>query len=607
MGNPISKPVGRTLAEFGALSLAEQKLLYAYRKGDIARISEHRPEEENNIENTVRGGFLRFLALGGDEQVSANGKGVFLQGAWVQDDLDLGGATLPDSIALINCHLNAQPVMSYSNIHGFVKFQGCYIKGLKAEQMICTGSVFLNDKFNSVDTVNLVGAQIGGNLECDNGIFDVKDNVALVFDRALIKGGVFFRTGFIANGIVRLLGSHIDGNFECSGAMLNDTRSRTEPQRALICENAVIKGGVFLNDGFTANGTVFLSGAKIGGELTFAGATLNGTAGTALKALVAEGITVAGTFFFRGLRSIKGDITLVSAQVGSLCDDDNSWSGKLDLDGFVYDRLIGNAPTEAKSRLAWLDKQLDKHAGLAGDGKDFKPQPWRQLQKVLGDMGHVEDARQVAIAFEDRLRRANLIGQTPKNWFKPRAWLARKVSRSFHWLFGCFIGYGYRPLRMLYIMLTVWLVCGMFYWYAALHGVFAPSNPLVFQNSVYEVCVPGSDAAKAERAKPAGAVPLPIQGAGNWYLCEKLREEYTGFSPLAYSLDLILPLVDLQQERDWAPMIPTPKNIWTDELLTWSAIKHCTRFLMWFEILFGWMTSLLLVAVVSGLTKQQDE
>jgi len=98
-----------------------------------------------------------------------------------------------------------------------------------------------------------------------------------------------------------------------------------------------------------------------------------------------------------------------------------------------------------------------------------------------------------------------------------------------------------------------------------------------------------------------------IQGAGNWYLCEKLPEEYSGFSPLAYSLDVILPLVDLQQETSWAPLITTPKAAWYQELFSIFDWKHFTRLLLWFEILFGWLSSLLLVAVVSGLTKRREE
>ena len=90
-------------------------------------------------------------------------------------------------------------------------------------------------------------------------------------------------------------------------------------------------------------------------------------------------------------------------------------------------------------------------------------------------------------------------------------------------------------------------------------------------------------------------------------MCEKLPEEYTGFSPLAYSLDVILPFVDLQQEKDWSPLIPTPKGTWYKELFMFDAPKHCIRLLLWFEILFGWVASLLLVAVVSGLTKRREE
>ena len=97
-----------------------------------------------------------------------------------------------------------------------------------------------------------------------------------------------------------------------------------------------------------------------------------------------------------------------------------------------------------------------------------------------------------------------------------------------------------------------------------------------------------------------------MSGAGNWYLCAKLREEYTGLSPLAYSLDLILPLVNLQQDSDWAPLIPTPESsMWSE--YTNITLKHITRFFVWFEILFGWLASLLMVAVVSGLTKRRED
>jgi hypothetical protein len=380
---------------------------------------------------------------------------------------------------------------------------------------------------------------------------------------------------------------------DCDNGKFNNT---------LKCDSAVVKGAVLMRNITATN--ITLIATQIGNDLDFTSATL--LANTENHRLLATGMRVTGAFIFHDLQSVQGIISLDSATVDRLNDDFMSWSRTiLFLDGFVYNRLVV-APTDAESRLKWLDKQLLSHIGLANDGKYFKPQPWQQLQKVLREMGHIEDARQVAIAFEERLRKANLIGQTPGNWCKPKAWLYRKISRRFHWLFGWLIGYGYRPLDLLFKMFIVWLACGAFYWGAALYGnngdgVFAPCNPLVFQK--YAVCMPDSKEAREEKTKPANTA---IQGAGNWYLCKDLPEEYTGFSPLVYSLDLILPLVDLQQEHDWSPMIPTPKNTWTRELTAFS-LKRWTRFVMWFEILFGWMASLLLVAVVSGLTKRREE
>lgn len=613
MVNPHLKPHGRALADFGQLNLAEQKLLDACRSGEIADISQQRPERPDVL-NTVRASFLRFLAMGGDECAPVHENGVLLQGAWVENELNLMGAIMPHSLGLVNCHLSTI-TLRYSNVDGFVAFQGCYVDSFDGDRMVCSGDVFLNEGFTATSTVRLANAQIRGCLDCSNAVFNDDrsgdEHVgALVCNNAVI-GKIFLNKGFSATGTVSLSGAQIDSDLLCSGGRFDG-----KGEDALLCTGSMIKGFVSLTKGFTSTGMVCLSGAQIVSYLNCIGATFDGTSNKSLGytnglALRAETMTVDGILFLHHLKEVKGAISLMCSKVGNLEDDTWSWlKGELMLDGFVYDRLSGSAPTDAKNRLAWLDKQPASHSGLAENGKNFMPQPWLQLQKVFREMGHLEDARQVAIAFEKRLLRANLIGQTPESWCKPRAEIYRFFSRTFHRLFGWLIGYGYRPLGLFFKMVAVWLLFGAFYWYAALYGdngngVFAPSNPLVFQNPEYAACVPDSEAAKLEGYKSVCGLN-PVQGAGNWYLCEKLREEYTGFSPLTYSLDLILPLVDLQQEHDWAPMIPTPENIWIDELKTHS-LKHITRLVVWFEILFGWMSSLLLVAVVSGLAKRREE
>lgn len=51
----------------------------------------------------------------------------------------------------------------------------------------------------------------------------------------------------------------------------------------------------------------------------------------------------------------------------------------------------------------------------------------------------------------------------------------------------------------------------------------------------------------------------------------------------------------------------TPKAAWYQELPAICNWKQLTRLLLWFETLFSWVSSLLLVAVVSGLTKRREE
>jgi hypothetical protein len=602
------KPKGRTLAEFEPLQPAEQKLLAACRAGEVAEISAQRPTAVTP-DNTVRAAFLRFMLLGGDERAPVHEKGVLLAGAWITGELGMNDAVIPSSVSLLLCHFDTCPVFMGAAVQGSLNLTSSALPGFTADGLRCLGNLKLAS-VQSTAAVRLLGAEIGGQLDCENAQFqgetapsNGRQSEALAMDSAVIKGDVLMEK-FAAQGAVRLHGVQIAGNLECAGATFNGS----DKTIALYVDGAVIKGSVNLHQSFQATGTVRLLGVEIAGDLNCQGASFSNKDGIAFAA---DGMDVQGAWFFRNGTTVQGRVSLSSAHVARLGDDKEVWKavqGKLILNGFVYDSLIGAAPTDAAARIAWLGQQRQEDLGLGKNNRRFRPQPWRQLIKVLRDMGHAEDARQVSIAFEQHLRAANLIGQTPKDWNKFRAWAYRKTSRIAHRLFGVLTGYGYRPLRLLAWIVGVWLFCAGLYWCAALQGVFAPSDPLVFQNEKYAVCRPKNDDAPACAVIPSAcAVVAPVKGAGNWYLCSALPEEYSGFSPLAYSLDVILPLVDLQQESSWSPLIPTPNKTWYKELITFAGGKHCTRLLVWFEILFGWLASLLLVAVVSGLTKRREE
>jgi hypothetical protein len=312
-------------------------------------------------------------------------------------------------------------------------------------------------------------------------------------------------------------------------------------------------------------------------------------------ALSAENTRVEGAWFFKGLeRPLR--VSASHMQVAVLVDAIDSWAEGSTLDGLRYGAIGGSSPTQAKARLEWLHKQQESHRGV-----DFRPQPWRHLQRVLRDMGHAEDARQIGIAFEEKLRKTGRIGQSPQGTRAPVAWGKRVAAQTGHALFGWLSGYGYRPMRLLGWMALVWFVFAIGYWQLAMppHHAIGPSAPLVFQNPQYAACVPGSEAATQRAA--AGT-----QHAGNWVLCKPLPAEYPTFSAWAYSLDIILPLVDLGQEKAWGPLVPTPQAEAWKELLSFSP-GHVARWLVWFETLFGWIGSLLLVGIVSGFARRTEE
>lgn len=82
-----------------------------------------------------------------------------------------------------------------------------------------------------------------------------------------------------------------------------------------------------------------------------------------------------------------------------------------------------------------------------------------------------------------------------------------------------------------------------------------------------------------------------------WARCAAMPAEYTTFQPVIYALDLILPLVDLQQEQDWAPIVESAPGVT-------MGYGVFLRWLMWFTILFGWVASLMLVAILGRLVEK---
>jgi len=702
---PANLPHGRWLGDLEAerpLSPFEKKLVKACATGDFCMPdgwdwnNPNRPQANSRNEaNCIRADLIRFLALGGDSEHPVHETSVMLGGAYITGMLNLHQARTAVRLHLEHCHFDSTPVLIGAQLPELA-LKGSKVPGLRADRMIVTGSVFLNAGFEVTGEVRMLGAQIGGDLNCTSGTFTNAGGNALTADRMVVKGNLSLDDGFRASGQVRLLSTQIGGDLDCKsgrfanangnalsadgmivkgdvflndgfeatgevrmlgvqignlmcrngkftnangpalnadrmvakeGVFLNDgfeaigqvrllgvhVRGNLECRKgkfrnpngdALIADRMAVKGNVFLDGGFEATGQIRLVGAQIGGDLDCRNGTSTNAGGNALsadgmvvqgdvflrdgftatgevrlldvriggnlhcsngrfnnehsKALFAQGMIVTGGLILREA-IIEGAINLTAARIGTLVDDSDCWkSGGHIFDGLHYDRIIGS--TGAANRIAWLNTQHPQDLS-----EKFAPQPWEQLIKVLRDMGHPYEAAEVGFAKQKARRKAGVI--------------KGRLRRAVHFFYGVLAGYGYRPSYPLRSMLVVCCLFSLVYYYGRIDGLFGPTSPIIQTSPALAACGDGGTAGKIYWTD-ASNCPMP--------------PEYTTFQPFFYSLDLILPLVDLQQENDWSPIVmnESGKTIWFGRVLRW---------IMWFEILFGWIFSLWATAIFTRL------
>jgi hypothetical protein len=628
MGDPRVAPgvgkeraFGRSLSDFPEPSDAEKIVIAAARVGEFATLGDRRPvTEEERKTRTVRAGLVRFLALGGDDVTSVHERGVLISGAVIEGHLNLDGCTLEIGLTLVNCELTHALTLRRARTRT-VSLMDTHCQGISADGADISGALFLSGDFAAAGAVRLNGLKISGPLVCEDGKFDGRDNsgYALSCDGIDADGYVFLRRAHVSRGSVSFLRAKIVRNLECQGGLFegNDNEGHS-----IIFASVQVDGNLFLNYGFRSAASVLLVGAQIGGDVVcvagdFGAVSLvDGAEAHAKKiestyrakpriALDLDRATVRGTLWLGKSASFHGGVDLTGARITRIVDmitedeergasdDSSADTGEtpeyLCLDGLVYEGFGEETDLSGSARTVFL--QLQRPEDL---GEQFKPQPWIQMVKVLRDTGHADAARQVAIAYEDTRRAA---GNIPS-----------PIGKLLHWLYGLLVGYGHRPLQLLRITLARWLLCAATYFTAAELGVMAPTNPRVFYEPKHESCRP--------------------ENGGNWTTCLNTPYEYTTFNPWIYSLDLMLPFVDLQQDRDWAPMKRRPcavtKSIWVTDICWQSAVVAKARgesfvvkpaywisgtivsAVMWFEILFGWAASLLLAAVLSGLAKRLE-
>ncbi|NRN68562.1 Membrane-associated oxidoreductase, partial [Kibdelosporangium sp. 4NS15] len=293
---------------------------------------------------------------------------------------------------------------------------------LDADSLQVGHGMFLNNGFQAIASsdlaaVRLLSAHIAV-LDCDTARLVNDSGPALHADNLRVDHGMYLRGGFQATGsselgAVRLIGAHLGGQLDCSGARLvNDSGP------ALHADNLQVDHGMYLRGGFQATGSselgaVRLIGAHLG-MLDCETARLVNDSGPALNA---DRLRVDQSMFLGNdfQATASGDdvvLHLSDTHIGGvLFVSPNSLEHrthphhKLRLDGLTYTGLPqGVTPDQ------WL-------ALLRHDTVDYAAQPYQHLAAAHRAAGHDREARHVLIAQrQDQIRRHALTGRTTRMW-----------------------------------------------------------------------------------------------------------------------------------------------------------------------------------------------
>lgn len=232
-------------------------------------------------------------------------------------------------VSFRGCVVDEGVRLERAKVDGEVSFWGAKLGpdragvALAADGMIVEGPVECNAGFVADGTVLLRGARVEGTLDFTRATVSRPGGNAIYADRAVINGH-FAAHRLAATGQVRLQNASIAGELGLSGAHLSDPGGFP-----LSCGGLVIHGAVWCWKGFTAEGELRFVGAELRATLNLDGAAIGNPGGLALNLnragvgdLSGIGLTVSGGQISLVGARITDQVTLDRARLACSGDDD---------------------------------------------------------------------------------------------------------------------------------------------------------------------------------------------------------------------------------------------------------------------------------------------
>jgi hypothetical protein len=381
------------------------------------------------------------LATRGDLDLSKSTLGVMgLTDAHIGGRLLLGGATLGSGSYLLD--LGDGSLNPRENPRKVFTEVSLVADGLKVD-----GDMLCGEGFSAQGEVRLPSAHIAGGLAFDKARLDQ----GLTAYWLTAGRGMFCQDGFNAQGKVWLSGAHITGHLGFNKAMLG---------RGLTADGLKVDGDMYCGESFRAQGEISLYGAHITGRLMFETDETKPDEVGALS-LRLDGAHIDHDLELYFAKGLVEEIDLTNARVGRLRDFEWAWPQRLRLGGLVYASVSafedgarsykrgegwpekqrwrpGHAAPDVARRLKWIRRAEESSDDESSTPGGYLPQPYTQLMDFYRREGRDGDARRVA--YERERRRWHQLGKAGKVWNGFLRWT---------------VGYGYRPLRALGLLVAL--------------------------------------------------------------------------------------------------------------------------------------------------------
>jgi uncharacterized protein YjbI with pentapeptide repeats len=377
--------------------------------------------------------------------------------------------------------------------------------------LIVDGGLFCHRGFSAVGEIRLVGARLGAHLDLSDARLANTDGIALNLDRAVLAD-IKAHSLEVSAGSVSLLGAQLSGRLDMTGAQLSN------PGKIALDASGVSTDRRFILDRAQVSGEVRMSTTHVGSRLLLRGAQFDNPGGTAL---LLSPVEVAADMFCASMR-VTGRTDLTGARIGRHLD--LSGTHLINPGGTAFAGRALHATELSLTPAVPVQGTVDLSHARIGVLRD-DPQRWPDDLRLAGLTYDVLEPQLPALRRLDWLRRGP-DSSSPDPYEQLAAFYSRMgqgaearrvlyaaerhdrsskpwTSRAWSLLQDVTVGYGYRPFRA-----GLWLLA------------------LLIIGSIVYAAVP----------------PAPLNG-----------NTAPHFNPVIYTLDLLLPVVDLGQKHAYNP------------------------------------------------------